>query len=306
MKGQISNLSQVAYIRRYILSDGKEEGIRVVEVNNGNIRFMLNESKALDIMQLWHKGDNISFISKNGFTKRETLFSGRFEGGMLYTVGLDSAGEREGFETHGSFHNIPAKIISLICNDEKIEVVAEIEDTALFGRNLKIERKIVTEINGDTITLHDTVINNGTKDENFCVLYHVNVGYPMLDEGVEVLYDGQTVVPRTALAKERIGEIHGFLKPVDNQEERCYFIENREPLFKVVNKKINKTFTLKYSKDTLPKTVLWQSNATGDYALGLEPTTTFLDDKFAYSVLEKGKNKQFKIAISVYNSTENK
>lgn len=51
-------------------------------MNNGLIRLLLNESKGLDIMQLWHQGTNISFISKNGFTQRELVFSSRFEGGM--------------------------------------------------------------------------------------------------------------------------------------------------------------------------------------------------------------------------------
>jgi hypothetical protein len=136
MNGKISNLSQVAYIRRYTVTEGKETGLKVCEVCNGTLRFTLNESKALDIMQLWHKGDNIGFVSKNGFSAREIPFLKRFEGGMLYTCGLDSVGGREGFELHGTLHNNPARIISCICNEDEIEIATEIEDTELFGKNL--------------------------------------------------------------------------------------------------------------------------------------------------------------------------
>lgn len=94
---------------------GKEDGLKVVEVNNGNVRFLLNESKALDIMQLWHQGDNVSFISKNGFNAENKEFIKRFEGGMLYTCGLDSVGAREGYPIHGSIHTLPAEIISTKC-----------------------------------------------------------------------------------------------------------------------------------------------------------------------------------------------
>ena len=299
MDGRISNLSQIAYVKRYVFSGGKEDGIRAIEVNNGVLRFVLNESKALDIMQLWHKGENVSFISKNGFTKRETPFSGRFEGGMLYTVGLDSAGGRQGFETHGSFHLIPAEVISCFCDEKKIEVVAEINDTALFGKNLKVIRKIKTEVGSETVTIEDELINCGTKNENFCLLYHVNLGYPMLDETAEILFDGAKVTPRTSLAAKEIKNLHSFLKPLYNKEERCYFIENEAPCVTVVNKKTGKTFTLTYSKDTLPKTVLWQSNASGDYALGIEPTTTFLDDKFEYGVIKKGEKITFAVSLTV-------
>ena len=299
MNEKLGHLSQIAYIRRYMLLDGREDGIKVVEINNGNLRLMLNESKALDIMQCWHKGENVSFISKNGFTKRECPFLKRFEGGMLYTVGLDSAGGREGFEPHGSLHNIPARVVSLVCNEEKIEVVAEIEDTALFGKNLTLIRKISTIICGDAITIEDTLINNGTKDEDFCLLYHINIGYPMLDEGVRICFDGLKIEARTELADEKCGEIHTFLKPVDNQEERCYFIENGEPLVKVYNEKIQKVLIVEYSKETLPAMVLWQSNATNDYALGIEPTTTFLDNKFEYTKIKRKEKKKYKIQIRI-------
>ena len=73
MNGKISHLSQRAYVRRYTLNGGKEDGLKVIEVDNGIIRFLLNESKALDIMQLWHEGVNVSFVSKNGFTKRDVM-----------------------------------------------------------------------------------------------------------------------------------------------------------------------------------------------------------------------------------------
>jgi len=299
MDGKISNFSQLAYIRRYTLNGGKEDGIRVVEVDNGNIRFLLNESKCLDVMQLWHKGVNLSFISKNGFSKREIPFIKRFEGGMLYTVGLDSAGAREGFDLHGSFHNIPANVISTICTEEKIEVVAEMDDSELFGKNLKFIRKISTKLGGDKVIIGDTLINNGTKTEDYCILYHTNLGYPMLDEGITIDYDGEKITPRTPLAKKMFDGAHTFLAPTDNQEERCYFIENKLPLVKVINSILGKEFDLEYSKETLPKMVLWQSNASQDYALGIEPTTTFLDDGFEFCRIEKGESKQFTLSLTV-------
>ena len=67
MNGKINHLSQIAYARRYTLTEGTESGIKVVEVYNGRIRYLLNESKALDMMQLFDGEVNMSFLSKNGF-----------------------------------------------------------------------------------------------------------------------------------------------------------------------------------------------------------------------------------------------
>ena len=62
MDGRISNLMQVASVRRYEMTEGKERGLRVLDCDNGKLRFLLNESKALDVMQLYHEGQNVSFI----------------------------------------------------------------------------------------------------------------------------------------------------------------------------------------------------------------------------------------------------
>ena len=173
MDGRISNLQQVASLRRYTLTDGVGKGLDVLDCDNGKIRFLLNVSKACDVMQLYHEGQNTSFISKNGFTLREPPFGNRFEGGMLYTCGLDNVGGmRDGNPVHGSLHNIPAEIVRAECNSEGIVVEAIIRDTALFGKNLVLRRRIYSAIGSESLRLEDTLVNEGYRTENYCVLYH--------------------------------------------------------------------------------------------------------------------------------------
>lgn len=299
MDGRISNFQQVASIRRYILTEGREKGLDVLDCDNGKIRFLLNVSKACDIMQLYHEGQNMSFVSKNGFTKREIPFLSRFEGGMLYTCGLDSVGGREGFELHGTLHNIPAQIIRAECDENGIIVEAIIRDTTLFGKNLVLKRKIFTAIGGGSVTLEDTLINEGYKTEEYCLLYHINVGYPMLDDGAKILADVESYTPRTAWAKQNEATMYEMSAPVPNQEESCYFLKLKKPEISLVHEKLGKKFTVSYSGDTLPYFVEWKSMASGDYALGLEPCTTELDDRFAYKTLQAGERAFFGITLSV-------
>ena len=74
MNGKISNLAEICSVRRYTLSEGKAKGLEVIDCDNGTIRFLLNVSKALDVMQLYHKGQNVSFLSKNAFVKESLPF----------------------------------------------------------------------------------------------------------------------------------------------------------------------------------------------------------------------------------------
>jgi hypothetical protein len=300
MNGKISNFQQIGSLRRYTLEGGKEKGIDVIDCDNGKLRFLLNVSKACDVMQLYHEGQNTSFISKNGFTLREPPFGNRFEGGMLYTCGLDNVGGmRDGNPVHGSLHNIPAEIVRAECNDEGIVVEAIIRDTALFGKNLVLRRRIYSAIGSDSLRLEDTLVNEGYRTENYCVLYHVNFGYPLLDEGARIVADVAKCDPRTDWARENVATVCEITEPLPEQKETCYFLTFNQPRISLINDKLGKSVTLSYSGDTLPHFVEWKSMACGTYALGFEPTTTELDDRFAYKTLDAGESVRFWIELDL-------
>lgn len=300
MNGKISNFQQIASARRSVLLDGKGKGIEIIDCDNGKIRFLLNVTNALDVMQLYHEGQNVSFLSKNAFTNSERTFLRRFEGGMLYTCGLDSLGEREGFEFHGSLHNIPAEIVVVKCDSDGILVEGIVRDTTLCGPNLVLKRKIFSKINSEELEIEDTLINEGYKTENYCLLYHVNVGYPMLDSGAKIFAEEESCIPRTPYAEKRIDKRYEIGEDVED-DEACYFLTLKNPTVSLVNQKLGKQFNLSYSMQTLPCFVEWKNMCSGDYALGLEPCTTFLDDKFEYKKIGVNERINFSLTISVRN-----
>lgn len=299
MNGKVNSLSQIASLRRYTITEGSAKGLDFIDIDNGNIRFLLNVSKALDITQLYHQGINVSFLSKNSLTKRELAFGNRFEGGMLYTCGFDNFGGRDGYETHGTFHNTPAEIVRAECTDSEIVVEANIRNAELFGKNLLIRRKITTKVGSGKIDLCDELINESYRDEEYCVLYHFNVGYPMLDDGGKVIADVSEIKARNDWANENIKTALLIEDDVPNKQETCYFIKLNSPKITYVNEKLNKELTLSYTMETLPCFTLWKSMASGDYALGLEPCTSELDDNFERKVVKAGESVKFELSLSV-------
>lgn len=206
-----------------------------------------------------------------------------------------------GFELHGTFHNIPAEIVRAECNESGITVEAIIRDTTLFGKNLVMKRKIFTVIGGDSVTLEDTLINEGYRDEDYCLLYHINIGYPMLDAGAKIIADVKKCVPRTAWAKQNEATMYEINAPVPNQEETCYFLTLNKPEISLFNEKSSKKLTVSYSGDTLPHFVEWKIMACGDYALGFEPCTTELDDNLKCKKLNTKEKVIFFVEIEVKN-----
>ncbi|MBQ7897892.1 MAG: aldose 1-epimerase family protein [Clostridia bacterium] len=298
MNPKVSNLKQIMTLRRYTVTDGAEKGLDVIDCDNGKLRFLINVTKALDIMQLYHEGQNMSFVSKNGFSPLEHDFGNRFEGGMLYTCGFDAVGGREGYTTHGRHHNNTAEIVVAKCDEEEIAVEGIVRDTAIFGENLVLRRRISTKLGSDTLTIEDTLTNEGFTPADYAVLYHVNVGYPMLDEGGEIKGNVKNVIPRTPYAKECLDEALKITAPEAGREEMCYYLDVDGEIA-LENKRINKTFKLSFTKDTLPEFLEWKAEASGDFALGLEPSTTRLDENLSFKTLQAGEKKIFKIEISV-------
>ena len=299
MDGRISNLCQLVSIRRYTLSEGTGRGLDVLDCTNGKLRFLLNLSRAGDVMQMYHEGTNLSFVSKNGFNTSTSDFLRRFEGGMLYTCGLDSVGGREGYELHGTLHLLAAELVHAEASEDGIRIELIVRDGALFGKNLVLRRSFTTAVGEDVLHIEDTLENCGTRDESYCLLYHVNVGYPMLDEGGRILADIESYEPRTPYAKANEGTLLDTFAPIDNEEESCYFLKLRTPEISLLGKSVGKRFTLTYSKETLPEFVLWKSPASGDYALGMEPATTKLDGAFTYQTIHKGERICFALNLGV-------
>ena len=297
MKKEISNLSQITYIREYTITSNSEKGVDVIELVNENYRVLLNKTKALDIMQMYYKGMNLCFISKNGFSTRTDHFLKRFEGGMLYTVGLDTAGDRPGFEFHGTLHHLIPNVYVTRCDEEEIVVEASLKDGALFGKNLVLYRKYVLTKNG--LTLEDRLVNEGTIDEEYCMLYHNNLGYPLLDKGCLIEADFDSINPRTEWAKQHVQDIKNVSEAIDNQFEYCYFTKLKKNDVSLINKEKKIKFNFSYTSDDLNNFILWESMKTQDYAVGFEPSTTLLDDKFKLSPIKAKESKLNKFTYKV-------
>jgi galactose mutarotase-like enzyme len=106
------------------------------------------------------------------------------------------------------------------------------------------------------------------------VLYHVNLGWPMLDAGSVVEIPAAAVHPRDPDAVAGLEERAQIGEPTVGFREQVYIHESGDDhVARVINEARGLTFTLRYS-DTLPAIFQWKMTATKHYALGLEPANT--------------------------------
>ena len=67
MDKRIGNVKQACSIYHLESKDPKGMGQELLLLNNGVLTLLVNLSHCGDIHQLWHKGNNVSFLTKNVF-----------------------------------------------------------------------------------------------------------------------------------------------------------------------------------------------------------------------------------------------
>lgn len=296
MNPKLGNPAQACSAARTMVLDGRANGARLIHVSNGRLNFVVAESNALDILRLWHEGVNVGFVSRNGLYTPPTEFPHAFPAGMLYTCGFDAIGVVEGHPLHGRLHSIPAQLRELSAGEEGVRIVGEIRDTALFGECLSMTRTIETDAGGEEIRVTDELRNLAYRDEPYSLLYHVNIGYPFTDEGATIEGDLVESRPRTPWAAKHAETMLLVEAPVDNWEETCYFHRTKDGAMSLVNRKLDRKVTVKSS---FKKFVEWKSRASGDYVIGLEPCTSWLDDDYKPRILKPGAKIVHKLSLKV-------
>jgi galactose mutarotase-like enzyme len=324
LRQKIGDLSSVFGIKDYTFNDGPARGMRALELDNGsNIRLTLLPDRGLDIPAFSYKGKNVAFHSKTGlrspFLYQEEGAKGflkQFYAGLLTTCGLTYAGaaateDGQALGLHGPFSNLPADQVNartIYEDDEAIlEVTGQVRQSQVFEENLLLTRTLRLHTEKDLLEIEDRVENQGFAKTPLMLVYHVNFGYPMLDEGARVYTSAGHIAPRDDIAqanfdKHSLMEAPGVLRP-----EECFFhTQHPDDAFAMLhNEKLGMAAILRFDAKVLPLLCQWKCMRAGDYALGLEPTTSGVMGRPAaradgsLQFLEGGENRTFKMSLTM-------
>lgn len=290
MNGKISNPWQVRLAEEITV-----RGKRCILVKNGALEFLFNADNALDVVWARYKGVNVSFLSKNGLNDGKRDFFGNFEGGFLYTCGTDNVSSCvKGRPVHGSMHYKAAEKVCTYEENGDVFVCGEVRDAALFGKNIAVKRRFCVSEN--SLTVSDTVKNEGFTDGEYVLLYHFNYGYPFLDEGLEMTVPAKKSEPLTKIAKKRAAEMYKITAPADGGEEDVYYHYMEKGEIRLYSAKLGIGTEMTYDTADFPVTLEWKSMISGDYALGIEPSFTRFDE-FRMRKIASGNEDEHKITI---------
>ncbi len=301
--------SQFAGVRLMTLGDGLERGVRMLEFRTGTgLRFTALVDRALDIADCDYRGRAIGWHSPAGF-RHPGLHEYEGEGGLAWarsfsglvvTCGLDHTlfmnevpadnyvyGPKPtiSHSLHGRVSTIPARLTGYgeRWEGERCILWAEgvVQQAAVFGEDLHLVRRIEADVGSNEIRLADRIVNHGFYKTPHMYLYHINAAYPVLDVGSRYLapitdvvwaahagdsYRSQQVGYRTMPAPQL-----GFHEQVWQHE----MVADGEGLVPValVNDRLGLGLEVTTRKDQFPCQFEWQNFQSGQYALGIEPST---------------------------------
>src|SRR5690606_22916889 len=206
-KSKVSNHLQVGGIETAVLDNGPGKGTRIAWVNTGaGLRYKVVIDRGLDIVDAFYNAHSLAWISHTGVVAPNAAeYHGvewlhGFGGGLLTTCGLDHVGGPESDEygdrgLHSQFSRLPATIESIIQPDPAagrldMQITGIIKQSRPLGPQLVLRRTISGRLGEPTVRVHDEVVNQGNTPAPHMLLYHMNLGWPLVDEGVDICWRG--------------------------------------------------------------------------------------------------------------------
>ena len=333
LRRRVGRLDQAAGIEPLVLDDGPARGVRALRVRTGSgLSFTVLPDRGMDLDATEFRGVPLAWLSHTGVVApsfRESEGEGwlrSFHGGLLVTCGLQNVGppgevNGEVLGLHGRVSNTPASRVSHEARWDEggcvLEARGEIREARVFGANLVLRRTISARVGESRIRVEDAVENEGFEPQPLMLLYHMNLGWPLLDETARLVGPGKPPEPRDDDAQSGLRTWNRFAAPTPGFRERVFYHrpEAKEDGWteaRLENPALGDglTLSIRFRPEELPEFVQWTMTGEGTYVLGLESATCRVGGREAEEeagrviYLQPGESRRYRLEISVSAANE--
>ncbi|MBI1387548.1 MAG: DUF4432 family protein [bacterium] len=319
---------QTGGVRKLRFAEGPEDGVEVLQFDNGaGLRFDVMPSRALDIAGASFCGAPLCYNTPSGeshpahFDSHGLGWLETFPAGLVTTCGLTYAGapcdDAGALGLHGRIAHQQAREIKYgvewTGNRKRLFAEGVMKESVLFGPNLTMTRRITAEAGEPVIQIVDRVRNDGFERQPLMMVYHINLGFPVLSEQSEV-WINSSVRARDPHSEEHIDGWNRFESPVPNVPEQLFYHDVKRdskgyahaalvnPAF---NQKQGLGVLIRYHGGNLPRFAQWKNIRAGAYVCGLEPCNCGVEgraverERGTLQYLRPGEEKEFIVNFHV-------
>jgi hypothetical protein len=340
LRRRVGHLSQIAGVRLISSENGPSRGVRLLEFRTGTgFTFEIGVDRGFDVGRADFRGASLAWMPSNlmpgpwyfedqaGFG---WLRSGL--GGFNNTCGLIHIGNpeeasvahynfparpTERYGVHDRAALIPAELVSFGGRWDGdrylLEAVGRVTQAQSYGENLVLTRTYRAEMGASWFTMEDVVENAGFLPTEHMLLYHINIGYPFVDEGSELIAPVEQP-PRLLFGTADLSDRRSwsrFIAPQKNWVQQTFqhsMIPDDDGNVEVVifNPRLfgGTGVSVRYDQRSMPNYIEWRMMGEGQYAVGVEPCTNgFGRDEVAKAgqliVLQPGETRTYRTRVAI-------
>ena len=324
MLNYVGNSLQIRGAERYILQDGKGDGMHFIYVRNGKgLEAWISVDRGGDIARVTVDGKNMGFFSPCGYVAPQYYdkdglgFLKSFTAGFITTCGLTAVGspcedDGEVLPLHGTVSHIPATVCVMDEDKDGITIKLKLIDSIIFGKKLELCRVYRFSYSENTFEMIDTVNNIGDRQSPYMIMYHCNMGCPLVTENSIIKIPFNTQTARNELSEKYMDTALVCEKPQVQYDERCYYydVKDTDGIAKVGIYSVDASvgLVMSFDKAGLDCFTQWKMMGARDYVMGLEPGNCNADgrdvtrQKGLLKFLEPGEKGTTKVKFSFTNN----
>lgn len=273
--------AQVASVEASVRTDGPDAGTRRLRMIAGDLEVELLPDRGLDLGQVRHRGVPLAWVSPTGWPRPGAGgFGASFGGGLVTTCGLLSFGppsvDAEGeHPQHGRYSGLSASVTRAEVTPDAVVVEGVVVEATVLGAHLELRRSVRVPLGEGRIELRDEIVNRGSREVEPMVLYHVNLGWPLVATGSVLRSPATGVQPRDAAAEAGLSSWAEFPEPVAHYPEQVF--AHDLPTDRRVSAEViapsGLGIRISFDTSVLPGMFQWRVAQEGGVVLGVEPTT---------------------------------
>ncbi len=338
---RVGHISQVGGVQLTVSDNGPSRGVRSLEFRTGTgFNFKVAIERGMDVGYCEYRGASLAWIPHTmlpgpWYAEQQTEFGwlrtalGGFNNsaGMIHIGNPETdsvehynfpARPIERYGVHDRMALVPGELVSFGERWEGdtciIEAVGKVTQAQTYGENLVLTRRYTARLGESRFNMHDEIVNAGHLPTVHMLLYHINAGFPFVDEGSELVapFGGPPQVLFGQADPSVPEEYNRFIAPQKNWVQQTFehnMLADEHGLVPVaiVNPRLGnggQGMYVVYRKRVMPRYIEWRMMGEGQYAVGIEPcTNTFGRDEVRrlgeLIMLQPGEKREYEIEVGV-------
>jgi hypothetical protein len=230
---------------------------------------------------------------------------------------FDGNGRLE-YALHGRIANLPASQLTLEVDSEKghVDIHATIFESRFLFYSLSLQTHIRCTVNSEIIEIFDSVKNLGSQPTDSQLLYHINLGQPVLEAGSQLHALLKRLAPKDDRAANGVADWSRCEGPVTGFSEQVYLCEamvgdDGWSSAMLTDSTNSRGIAVDFHTQNLPYLNLWKNTAAVDdgYVVGIEPATGFPNthqfekDHGRVVGLEGGQTRTYKVRLNILSNS---